>query len=159
MHFNTDPLKQCTFLRGRRAKNTMRPPKWKGIIDFNRAMTKHLLSLVLWVTAHLIQEAFHKPASQLDTIITYFRVQVQVWIHNSTTSSLFYCLSLLFLQPTFRSGAFSTLFYSALTGYSHRNQTWCRLTGESPIILPTAHCLSIWHLFSGTLQLIICLVR
>lgn len=72
--------------------------------------------------AHLIQEAFHKPASQLDTRTTPFwvRVRVQVRVHNGTTSSLLYCIYLT-VSTTNLQVLFSTLFYSALTGYSHRN--------------------------------------
>lgn len=98
-----------------------------------------------------------KPASQLDTILTSSRVQVQVRVHNSTTSSftLLY-LTYFYNQP---SGAFSTLFYSALTGYSHRNPTWCSLTLKSPIILIRAHSLSFFPHPQRVLQPIICLVK
>lgn len=126
----------------------------QSLFIFYRAVYgKHLLSLVLSVTSHLIQEAFHKPASQLDTLITYFRVQVQVQVqvrvHNGTTSSLLFCIYLLFLQPTFR--CFFQLFSTVLLKVTVTGiQTWCRLTLKSPIILTLAHSLSFYF---GCLQL------
>lgn len=70
-------------------------------------------------------------------------------------------LYLLTVSTTNLQVLFSTLFYSALTGYSHRNpnmvQTYFKVTYYTYSTM--AHCLSIWLSSTGVLQLIICLVQ
>lgn len=114
--------KNAQLFKGSAVSLGWRP--WNAEVYFlfsGLSMRKHLLSLVLWVTAHVIQEAFHKPASQLDTTTTSSRVQVQVQVHNSTTSSftlLYLLISTTNLQVLFQ--LFSTvLLQVTVTGIQH----------------------------------------